>query len=93
MKSSTPNSLQHFIPGVARDRTRHDLPPDEPAILFMDGHLSHESADLLEELRQNHIDVVEFYPHASHVQQPLDGGIYRSWRSGLRKVTTFTLPS
>jgi len=77
---------QHFIPQVRASRTRHGFPANEPAVLFLDGHLSHEDSELLEELRTEGIDVVEFYPHASHIQQPLDGGFFRVWRCNMRKV-------
>ena len=72
-------TVQVFVPGVVEVRIRNALPADAPALLFFDGHLSHEIPDLIRHLRGNAIYVMELYPHASHLQQPLDVNFFRSF--------------
>jgi hypothetical protein len=78
-----------LIPGIVKLRAELDMPANEPAILFVDGHKAHEDADMLEECKRAHIDVVLLPPHSSHVLQPLDVNFFRSWRSLLKRVQKF----
>lgn len=47
-----------------------------PVILFLDGHSSHMTLPLSELCSQNQIELVAFYPNATHVLQPLDVGVF-----------------
>ena len=75
-----------FIPGIVKLRTELEMPADEPAILFLDGHKAHEDAELLEACKAANIDVVLLHPHSSHVLQPLDVNFFRSWRALMKKA-------
>ncbi|THU89239.1 DDE-domain-containing protein, partial [Dendrothele bispora CBS 962.96] len=44
----------------------------ETCILFMDGHNSHYSADLLEYCKGNNIEILGYPPHCTHALQGLD---------------------
>ena len=77
------------MPGIVEARRKNALAADVPALLLFDGHLSHEIPDLIRHLRDNAIYVMELYPHASHLQQPLDVNFFHSWRANLRKVRFF----
>lgn len=51
----------------------------------MDGHTSHESADVLQLLKDEHIMAIEIIAHSSHILQPLDRAFFRSMKSNLKK--------
>lgn len=68
-----------FIPAVSHC---------SPVFLFFDGHHSHLTLDLLQLARTNGIHLVCFPPHATHILQPLDLGVFGpmklSWKSILK---------
>lgn len=47
-----------------------------PVLLFLDGHVSHLTYQLSMFCRENGIHIVAFYPHSTHIQQPLDVAIF-----------------
>jgi len=72
-----------FIPGVAR---RRGAKTEEPALLLWDGHTAHETAEIVKVLAECNIGSKLFVPHASHILQPLDLTIFRSFKASLRQI-------
>lgn len=49
---------------------------DDPALLILDGHLSHtKNLDVIEKARANYVTILCLPPHCSHKLQPLDVGV------------------
>jgi hypothetical protein len=63
---------QHIVPFVAGLRTEHGLPPNEPALIVMDGSSTHFDLDFQELRDKFNIHILFFPPHSSHILQPLD---------------------
>ena len=59
---------------------------DEPAMLWLDGHISRNSPEALTLLKDNNIFCATFPGHTSHILQPLDNGFFRDFKSSLRKM-------
>ena len=78
--------LQVFIPAVKQQRECLGLPPDQKAILWVDGHGSHEAPEMLQTLADEHIMLIEFVAHSSHVLQPLDRSFFGAFKSHLRRA-------
>ena len=75
-----------FIPTVQARRDELEI-SDEPAMLWLDGHISRNSPEALELLAANNIFCATFPGHTSHILQPLDNGYYfRDFKSSLRKI-------
>jgi len=72
-----------FIPHVNRRRVELKA-ENERAILFIDSHESRRSPRALEALKAANIDTYTFSSHSTHVAQPLDLGINRSFKTKLR---------
>lgn len=68
-----------FIP-QARERAGN---PDKPILLFVDGHGSHVTREMIELARQHNVHIVRLPPHTTHMLQPLDVGCFgllqRKW--------------
>jgi len=79
--------VQILLPAVAQIRARNggEL-ADRPAVIFCDGHSSHETPAVMALCRDNNVDVIKLYPHSSHITQPLDLSFFRKWRAELRHV-------
>lgn len=45
---------------------------DNPHLMFLDGHVSHKSIEVIEAARQNGVTLISFPPHTTHALQPLD---------------------
>ena len=60
-----------------------------PLVLFLDGHLSHISIDLVDLAIENNVHIICLPPHSSHAWQPLDVGVYgpvkKCWRTILQE--------
>ena len=74
-----------FIPHVNWRRTELDC-PNERARLFLDGHSSRRAPEALQALQDANIDVYTFPSHTSHIIQPLDCGVHRSFKAKLRRA-------
>lgn len=49
---------------------------DDPAVLFLDGHLSHtKNLSVVLKARENHVKIICLPPHCTHKLQPLDVGV------------------
>ena len=60
-----------------------------PVVLFVDGHHSHISVDLIMKARKTGIHIFCLPPHTTHILQPQDVGVYgplkTAWRTILRE--------
>ncbi len=52
----------------------------------MDGHCTHVAAITAQFCNQNNIDICLMPPHTTHVLQPLDVGIFNSFKAGYRRA-------
>ena len=73
-----------FIPEVQARRARFNLPPNEKALLFADGHASRLSETAVALLTAANIQLVTLPAHCSHILQPLDCGIFNIFKLRLR---------
>ena len=66
--------LDHFI-------KHNNCGPDKPwHILLIDGATCHKAPDFVLKAKMNHIWVVKFPSHQTHLIQPLDVGCFRQWK-------------
>ena len=78
-------SMQIMIPHIQKMKAKPGL-EDKPALLFLDGHISHEEPTSAQALKDINCDIYELFPHSSLVTQPLDLTVFNTWRCNLRKV-------
>ena len=78
-----------YIPAVAH------LLRTGPIVLFLDGHHSHLSLDLIKYAKSNGVHIFCFPPHLTHILQPLDVGVYgpvkSTWKTILKEHKMMTL--
>ena len=55
-------------------------------LLVLDGHGSHITIDVIEYARLNGIHLLCLPSHTSHILQPLDDGVFKSFKSFFSKV-------
>lgn len=58
----------------------------KPILLIMDGHKTHLTPNVLSFCSKNSIHVFPLPPHTSHVVQPLDVGVFNSYKSSFRRA-------
>lgn len=63
-----------------------NIPPTRPVLLLQDGHASHTSIELIELARANDIHLLCLPAHTTHVLQPLDVGVFKSFKSNFSKA-------
>ena len=68
-----------LVPGVKARRRFLNLPTDSKALLILDGCHAH-IPEKFQELSKVHIDHHFLVPHSSHLTQPLDWGIFSSFK-------------
>ena len=72
-----------FVPSVA------PLLETGPAVLFVDGHHSHLTLDLIQLARSKGVHLVCLPPHTTHLLQPLDAGVYgpvkKTWKTIIKQ--------
>jgi hypothetical protein len=56
--------------------------------LILDGHATHTHGPNIELCRANNIDVCFLPPHTSHILQPLDIGVFGSYKAAFRRSVT-----
>ena len=61
------------------------IPPTRPVLLIQDGHASHMSVELIKLARANNIHLLCLPSHTSHILQPLDVGVFKSFKSNFSK--------
>ena len=74
----------HFLPYIDKHIRPHNL--TQKIILFLDGHLSHETLYSLELASKRHVEIVCLPPQTTHVLQPLDISFFKSLKSRWDKV-------
>ena len=62
------------------------IPPACLVLLIEDGHGSHVTLDLIELARANDVHLLFLPLHTSHILQPLDIGIFKSFKAGYTKA-------
>lgn len=62
------------------------IPPLRPVLLILDGHGSHITIDVIEYARSNEIHLLCLPSHTSHILQPLDLGVFKSFKTFFSKV-------
>lgn len=75
---------QVFIPHIEAKRIFLKA-PNQPALLYLDGHSSRNNSTTQNLLKSKNVYVVTIPPHTSHVLQPLDRGVNRAFKQHLRK--------
>jgi hypothetical protein len=58
----------------------------ERRLLIVDGHCSHQNGDFIAVCMENKVDLMILPPHTSHVTQPLDVGVFSSYKHHMRKL-------
>ena len=64
------------------------IPPTRPVLLIQDGHSSHISIEAIEYARTNDIHLLCLPSHTTHILQPLDVGVFKSFKSNFSKACT-----
>ena len=62
------------------------ISPTRPVLLVQDGHSSHISISLIELARENDVHLLCLPAHTTHILQPLDVGVFKSFKSNFSKV-------
>ena len=57
------------------------IPSSRPVLLILDGHSSHISIEVIEFARSNDIHMLCIPAHTTHILQPLDVGVFKSFKS------------
>ena len=63
-----------------------NISPARPVLLIQDGHSSHVSIELIELARENNVHLLCLPSHTSHILQPLDVGVFKSFKSNFSKA-------
>ena len=63
-----------------------NIPTTRPVLLLQDGHSSHISIELIELARQNDVHLLCFPAHTTHILQPLDVGVFKSFKANFSKA-------
>ena len=71
--------------GTWLHRERHGYKANEPFLMFSDSHGSRKDFDLLKFCKINHITLVTFYSHTTHILQPLDVGVFAIFKKFFRQ--------
>jgi hypothetical protein len=82
--------MKAFIPHVNARRVALNR-PNERALLILDSHESRRCPEALEVLSDANIDVFTLPSHTSHILQPLDCGVNRSFKMKIRKSKSSAL--
>ena len=69
-----------------------DIVKTGPVVLFLDGHKSHITLQLIEMAKEHNVIIYVFPPHTTHILQPLDVGVFKPLKSVWSQVLkTYTL--
>ena len=63
-----------------------NIPPTRPILLIQDGHSSHMSIEAIEYSKVNGIFILCLPSHTSHILQPLDIEVFKSFKSYFSKA-------
>ena len=67
-------------------RTKHAKSVEGTKILIFDGHITHISLQVIDEVRNNNIHIILLPAHTTHFLQPLDVGVFSSVKTEWRKI-------
>ena len=62
------------------------IPSVRPVLLLEDGHSSHITIEVIELAQENNIHLLCLPSHSSHILQPLDIGVFKSFKSNFSKI-------
>ena len=62
------------------------IPSSRPVLLIQDGHSSHMSIELIELAKANDVHLLCLPAHTSHLLQPLDVGVFKSFKHNFNKA-------
>ena len=62
------------------------IPPSRPEVLVLDGHGSHITINIIEFAKSNGIHLLCLPSHTSHILQPLDVGVFKSFKNFFSKA-------
>lgn len=62
------------------------IPPARPVLLLEDGHASHITIEVIELARKNNVHLLCLPAHTSHILQPLDVGVFKSFKTNYSKA-------
>ena len=63
-----------------------NIPSTRPVILIQDGHTSHVSIPLIELAQKSNVHLLCLPSHTTHILQPLDVGVFKSFKSNFSKA-------
>ncbi|XP_065674023.1 uncharacterized protein LOC136090970 [Hydra vulgaris] len=66
--------MKHFVKHTRSSK-------ENPSILLLDNHESHISIPTIQLAKYNRITMVTFHPHTSQKMQPLDRGVFSSFKT------------
>ena len=66
----------------------NNIPPTRPVLLIQDGHASHMSIEAIEYSKNNGIYFLCLLSHTTHILQPLDIGVFKSFKANFSKACT-----
>ena len=55
--------------------------PERPLILFVDGHKSHVTLEVIDLAREKNVILFCLPPHTTHALQPLDVAVFKSLKA------------
>ena len=62
-----------------------NIPPTRPVLLIQDGHATHISINAIEFAKANNIHMLCLPSHTTHILQPLDVGVFKSFKTNFSK--------
>ena len=62
------------------------IPPARPVLLIEDGHASHISIEVIKLARENDVHLLCLPAHTTHILQPLDVGVFKSFKAHFSKA-------
>lgn len=79
------NLFRDWLENLFIKHTKHI---SEPKVLFLDGHKSHITIDVIRLARENNITILCLPPHATHILQPLDVSVFKPAKTVWRKLVS-----
>ena len=64
-------------------------PKERPLLLIQDGYKSHITIDLIDEARENDVEILCLPPHTAHILQPLDKVLYGPFKTRWKQGTSW----
>jgi hypothetical protein len=80
--------IQDVFPPYLRRKREHYNLENDPALLWLDGHITRASPAAQQLLTENNVWCATIPGHTSHILQPLDCGFFRAFKAALRRNRT-----